>query len=319
MEPDVIDPPGESLAAPEGHKRPLPDNANALILFNQNAGSVKQGDREKLVAAVTAAGCTQYTVLGIDKLSKKLFDRNRGFDVIIVLGGDGTAKAAAELAPRDGAPLILLPGGTLNVLPQALYGPLAWPEALKAALERGVIKRMPIGRANGDTFFVAAMFGAPTLLARAREAMREGKPLTALGRVRHFLHRAFARDIRARCGDNKFRKTEAAAVLCPSFSGVLEGERMEFVRLDVRHLGDLARVSMRALWAGWRNDSTVEVEHCNRADVYSYGMIPAALDGEPKMFISNVRISYNPNGPRVIALDSEAHIDNAEALEKAKA
>ncbi|MFT3726738.1 MAG: diacylglycerol kinase family protein [Terricaulis sp.] len=317
MEPDVIDPPAQLGALQV--KRPLPDNANALILFNQNAGSVHPGDREKLVQAVTEAGVTQYTVIGIDKLSTRFFERQREFDVIIVLGGDGTARAAAEMAPRNGPPLILLPGGTLNVLPQALYGPRAWPDALKAALERGVVKRMPMGRANGSTFFVAAMFGAPTLLARAREAVREGKPLTALGRVRHFLRRAFARDIRARCGDGKFRKTEAAAVLCPLFSGALEGEAMEFVRLDVRHLGDLARVSIRALWAGWRKDLTVEISHCTDADVYSYGTIPAALDGEPKMFLSAVRIRYSPNGPRVIALDTELTNDNAEALDKAKA
>lgn len=312
-----MSPPASAVA--QVRRRPLPDNANALILFNVAAGSVQERDREKLVAAVTETGVTQYTVISIDKLSHRFFDRNRGFDVVIVLGGDGTARAAAELAPRDGPPLILLPGGTLNVLPQALYGALTWPQALKAALERGTIKRMPIGRANGSTFFVAAMFGAPTLLARAREAVREGKPITAVGRIRHFFRRAFNRDIRARCGNDKFRKTEAAAVLCPSFSGALEGETMEFVRLDVRHLGDLARVSMRALWAGWRNDSTVQVQHCNRADVYAYGTIPATLDGEPKMFLSSVRIRYNPHGPRVIALDTELSNDNAEALDKAKA
>ena len=319
MEPDVIDPPASASAPPQAPRRPLPDNANALILFNQGAGSVHPGDREKLVEAVTAAGITQYTVLGIDKLSKKLFDRNRDFDVIIVLGGDGTARAAAELAPRNGPPLILLPGGTLNVLPQALYGPLAWPEALAAALERGVVKRMPIGRANGSTFFVAAMFGAPTLLARAREAVREGKPWLAIGRVRHFFVRAFNRPLRARSGGDKLRKTEAVAVLCPSFSGALEGDKMEFVRLNVRDLMDLARVSVRALSAGWRNDSTVETQHADRADVFSYGTIPATLDGEPKMFISHVKIRYSTHGPRVIALEVETHNDNAEALDKAKA
>jgi diacylglycerol kinase family enzyme len=317
METDIVAAPAH-IAAPLSPRPPLPDNANALILFNQAAGSVRAGDRERLVEAVTDAGVTQYTVISIDKLSARFFERRRGFDVIIVLGGDGTARAAAEMAPRDGAPLILLPGGTLNVLPQALYGPLSWPQALKAALERGVIKRMPIGRANGSTFFVAALFGAPTLLAGAREAVREGRPLTALGRLRHFFRRAFARAIRARCGDDKFRKTEAAGVLCPAFSGALEGETMEFVRLDVRHIGDLARVSLRALWAGWRNDSTVEVRHCQRADIYAYGTIPATLDGEPKMFLSHVRIRYSPYGPRVIALDAEPANNSPDTADEAK-
>src|SRR5215813_11315186 len=143
----------------------------ALIFFNEKAGSVTSADSDRLIDAVKAAGFEQFALLGPEKMSPSLFARAVDFDVMIVLGGDGTARAAAELTPRNGPPLILLPGGTLNVLPQALYGPLTWPDALAAALERGVIKRMPIGRANNSTFFVAAMFGAPTLLARAREAV----------------------------------------------------------------------------------------------------------------------------------------------------
>jgi diacylglycerol kinase family enzyme len=288
----------------EAPPRPITGD-RALILFNEAAGSVSAGDREKLVAAVTEAGINKYALVGPEKITKHLFDRAKNFDVIIVLGGDGTARSAAKMAPRNGPPLILLPGGTLNILPKVLYGNLAWPEALKAALERGVVKRLPVGRANGKHFFIAALFGAPTLLARAREAVREGKPVTALKRLQHFTKRSFARSLSAKPEGQRRRRAEGIGVLCPSFSGALEGPSFEWVRLDANNMLDLARVGVRTLGPGWRDDATVEISTCARGEINSAGVIPATLDGEPRTFLSHVRVSYDRNGPRVIALEAE--------------
>lgn len=287
--------------------RPIPAaGAKALVIFNEKAGSVNAGDREKLVAAVTAAGVEDYTVLAASRMTKRLLARVKAFDVLIVLGGDGTARAAAELAPRDGPPLVLLPGGTLNILPKALYGDLAWPEALAAAFERGVVKRLTAGRANGRAFYVAALLGAPTLLARAREAMREGRLTKAWDRFRVFWRRAFNRDLRARPDRQTARRAEGVGVLCPAFSGGIEAEHLEWVHLDAGHILDLARLGVRAISAGWRNDPTVEITPCRGGDIVSLGAIPATLDGEPVTFLSRVRIAYDPRGPRVIALEPDA-------------
>ena len=111
--------------------------ARALVLFNEKAGSVGPKDRDKLIEALGTAGIEKYALVGAENVSRRTFANASKFDVIIVLGGDGTARHAAELAPRNGPPLVLLPGGTLNILPRALYGELAWPEALAAALDRG--------------------------------------------------------------------------------------------------------------------------------------------------------------------------------------
>src|SRR6478609_8501473 len=43
-------------------------------------------------------------------------------DLLIVLAGDGTARAAAQLAGPDGPVIAPLPGGTMNMLPHAVYG-----------------------------------------------------------------------------------------------------------------------------------------------------------------------------------------------------
>lgn len=277
----------------------------ALVLLNEKAGSVGPKAKEQMDAALKEAGVEQFAIVDATKMSKRLFERSKQFDAIIILGGDGTARAAAELAPRNGPPLILLPGGTLNILPKALYGELAWPQALAAVLERGVERRLPVGRANGEAFYVAGLFGPTTLLALARESVREGKPLKALQRLRHALNRSFTRSIRARAGKEKMRKAEGIGVLLPSFSGGIESNDLEWVRLDARHLLDLARVSLRAITADWRNDSTIEIGKCQTGDIYASGIIPATLDGEPRTFLSYVRITFDKRGPKVLALDGE--------------
>lgn len=297
----VLDPETPPARAPL-----LKPDAKALVFFNAKAGSVTEADREKLVAALGEVGIIQYALIGPEKLSAKLLQRANDFDVIIVLGGDGTARAVAELAPRDGPPMILLPGGTLNVLPRALYGELAWPEALKAALERGRITRLASGKANGKPFFVAAIFGAPTLLARAREAVREGRYLSAWRRFRLFLRRAFSRRVIARPNKEKAQTAAAIGVLCPSFSGEVEGEALEWVRLDADRMLDLARVSLRAIGNAWRDDPSIEIAQCHIGAIMSAGVIPSTLDGEPHTFFRHVRIAYDPKGPRVIALDADA-------------
>ncbi len=51
-------------------------------------------------------------------------------DLLLILAGDGTARLAAALAGPDGPPVAPLPGGTLNMLPHALYGNRPWRAAL---------------------------------------------------------------------------------------------------------------------------------------------------------------------------------------------
>jgi hypothetical protein len=99
---------------------------------------------------------------------------------------------------------------------------------------------------------------------------------------------------------------EAVGVLLPSFSGGLEADDLEWVRLDARHVFDLARVGFRALTAGWRNDPAIEIVRTTSGDLdAAFGYVHATLDGEPRRFYSRVHIKYDPRGPRVLALETE--------------
>jgi diacylglycerol kinase family enzyme len=81
------------------------------------------------------------------------------------VAGDGTARAAAEMAGPDGPMIAPLPGGTMNMLPHALYGAIPWPEAMANCLKDGQERMISGGEINGRVFFVAAILGSPALWA----------------------------------------------------------------------------------------------------------------------------------------------------------
>ncbi len=291
-----------AAVAPAESPAPLP-HESALVLFNEKAGGVTAIDRQRLLELLVSKGVRKFEVTETDRLGPKTFEMAKGHDLFIVLGGDGTARCAAEHAPAGAPPLVLLPGGTLNILPRALYGDLAWPEALTAALERGKVRRLSLGRANGAPFFVAAMFGESTMLATAREAVREGKYLRAVRRARHVAKKSLTHSLRARPDNGRMHKAEAVGVLCPSFAGAPEGDHLEWARLDATSMLDLVRLGFKSMGPGWRDDPAIDLRECRSGDIVSLGLIPATLDGEPKTFVNRVSITFEPSGPSVIALD----------------
>ncbi|MCX4405613.1 MULTISPECIES: diacylglycerol kinase family protein [unclassified Streptomyces] len=85
-----------------------------------------------------------------------------GATLVVVCGGDGTVRAAADALAGSGVPLVVVPCGTGNLLARNLGLPLTPATALDAALS-GTPHRLGLGRIEGDglasTHF-AAMSGA---------------------------------------------------------------------------------------------------------------------------------------------------------------
>ena len=144
-------------------------------------------------------------------------------DVLFVLAGDGTARAAASKAGPKGPLVAPLPGGTMNMLPKALYGTTDW----KAGPARGAgARRSPQcvsgGMVEGQAFYCAGIFGSPALWAPAREAVREGKLGLAWTYGRRALRRAFSGKIRVELDGGKARRSEALALISPMISRAMD-------------------------------------------------------------------------------------------------
>lgn len=227
-------------------------------------------------------------------------------DLVVVLGGDGTARLAAERCGPNGPLLAALPGGTLNMLPHMLYGPLPWAKALEAALTEGVERPICGGRVNGQVFFVAAVLGEPALWSAAREAVRAGDLRRAWRKGAYALRRAFTGRIHYRLDGKPSADAEALVLISPTVSKGLDGDAgLEVVKIDARNAQEMFRLAFRGLAGDWRADPTVQLSVARRGAARARRPIPCILDGELTRMSSRVEFSFQPKGFRALALPGD--------------
>src|SRR6266481_3967677 len=147
------------------------------VIINTSSGGFDSESERKIFCILQRAGIVEPKVwCGEAKEIERSFAQaaEQKLEVLIVLGGDGTIRTAAEVCAEKGSYLIPLPGGTMNMLPRALYGDVTWEEALRNTLADPSVKALSGGRIADKQFFVAAILGAPSLWVELRESMRKG-------------------------------------------------------------------------------------------------------------------------------------------------
>jgi diacylglycerol kinase family enzyme len=232
-----------------------------------------------------------------------------GPDLLIVLAGDGTACAAASRCGPEGPLVAPLAGGTMNMLPHALYGPKSWQEGLRDTLETGVVRPVSGGSVDGHYFYVAAILGAPALWARAREAVREGNLKRAVAWGRNAWRRAFCRTLRFRLDGGGAHKADALTLLCPLVSKAMDDKdkALEAAAIDPRGAADAFRLALRTAAAeiterfDWRSDASVETTRCRSGVAWAPGAIPGLCDGETIKLGRTARIEFRDTAFRALA------------------
>ncbi|MEU6688400.1 diacylglycerol kinase family protein [Streptomyces sp. NPDC046832] len=229
-----------------------------------------------------------------------------GATLVVVCGGDGTLRAAAESLAGTDVPLALVPCGTGNLLARNLGLPLAPADALDAAL-RGTAHRIDLGRIEGDglppTHF-AAMAGAGLDAATMQRANANDRAKAVLGWPTYVL--AVLRELRTPHtgvsvrldGAPALRRT-ARMVLVGNIGTVQGGVtllpdaraddgRLDLLILDPRGIGGW----LSALWTLLRGGTTASREGCGggapvelftfrRAEFTFDTELPRELDGDP--------------------------------------
>jgi YegS/Rv2252/BmrU family lipid kinase len=107
-----------------------------------------------------------------------------GADLVLAVGGDGTANEVAQGLLGSPAALGIVPAGSGNGLARALRIPLR-PEPALAALESGARRRMDVGFLNGRLFLNVAGVGFDAAVGQAfHERGRRGGRRGILGYLR---------------------------------------------------------------------------------------------------------------------------------------
>jgi diacylglycerol kinase family enzyme len=156
-----------------------------LLLVNATASSVTARKRvmiRKLLAAQHEVEVAETSRRG-HATRLALAAANDGFDVVVVLAGDGTLNEAADGLLHADTALAPLPGGSTNVYARTLgfsTDAIAATNELLSSLARGSTKRIGVGRANRRPFLFNTGIGFDASVIRRVERYGELK--------RHFSH-----------------------------------------------------------------------------------------------------------------------------------
>lgn len=276
------------------------------IVANIASGGVAPdapGELERIFAdfGVTAHVCAPQTEELIHCLRAAI---DSAPDLLVVLAGDGTVRAAAELCGPKGPVIAPLPGGTMNMLPHAIYGQRSWQDALSAALTDGEERMLGGGEVEGRHFLVAAILGSPALWAPAREAARYGQAKLAWLRAQQALRRAFSGRLRYALDDGAREKAAALSFLCPLISRALDenAQALEAAVIDLQRVRDVVSLGFHALRGDWREAPAVAATACRKARLWAAEPIPAILDGEAVRLGGSAIVNYRPDVVRVLSL-----------------
>lgn len=256
---------------------------NIGIIVNTASGGGSDSTAEEIAAILAEAGISAPKLWsvdghGLDAALLEAADR----DLLIVFGGDGTIRSAARKSTMTGPILLPLPGGTMNLLPKALYGDVSWEAALEATLHDPMVRTISGGTVGNERFFIAAIFGASALWTKAREALREGDILGAVDEGKHALEGMFASKINYHFDELNEGSAEIVSVTCPLISSALADDRsvLEAAVIDVPGAGELFELATAAAFGEWRDARNVAIVNTKRVAVSSTTRIPVIVDGE---------------------------------------
>lgn len=276
------------------------------IIVNERSGSVPEDGRAELELEIHDAG--HKAIVPVDP-EADLQDQVAGLmaqdvDAIAVWGGDGTICAVLQTT-NGKTPVLVLPGGTMNLLPKRLHhGEMDWKKIVRSVLENPKPTWISAGEVAGQRFYVAALFGQLTHIGASREAAREGSILeavsiltdrSALDIETSILIEVFQTDMR-----REFPATAAAVI--PADEGGLE---IAVIAPD-SHL-DLAATAMDAMIKGWREGAHFHADNASaiRMNHAKGSSIPATIDGEPHEPGEHFNISYLPKAACVLVAGGE--------------
>lgn len=270
---------------------------HVVAVINTGGGGCDANSAGRMAEILMEADLAHAEVISVtaEDIDKALEDAVAAADVLVVLGGDGTIRNAAEKCGKAGKLLIPLPGGTMNMLPRALYGDVRWDMVLKNALISPKVRDVSGGMADGQPFFCVAILGPPSLWADAREALRRGRPIQALKRS-YVAFRRGGLALDYQFGDNLFGRAEGVAVICPLVSKALaQGEHsLEAAALEPMTAGAMFRLAFHAIFDDWRRHPSVVMAKVKTVRVSGRGRVPVILDGEKVYLGATVNVVFHP-------------------------
>lgn len=270
-----------------------------VALYNPASGTVGVEGELRLREALEAAGVRGAELVELDpaNCARQLGTIARQQpDLLIVWGGDGTLRSALSELGQQTPNLLLLPGGTMNLLCGHIHGDKSWEQVLADVLAGPKRRTLPAGKANDEYFYCAMLAGAPARLADAREALRRGELVKAAAEAREALETMNTLKLAAHYRDG-YAFADARLPLTSTI-GVLVGALARDSEMEVAALTEsTAGAALNVIWSSfvsdWRSAPGVTIVPAQSLVIESgNGEIPIIVDGEHVDAGNEVHVSF---------------------------
>lgn len=262
--------------------------ARPALVCNNQSGSYDEERAEQIAALCSDAGSpiVAHFCLPDDALPTRSRLEADGIDTAIVWTGDGTINAAVAALAGWGGTLLVLPGGTLNLLSKRLHGDRPLEEILADALagrcrrEYPPTVECPAGRA-----MVNMIAGPTTIWAEVREQVRQRDIAGAAALVPEAFEQSMGGEAVHLEGDDR---TFQAISMTPSADGIMiDGLLADTPTLLLRHA---------IAWIGgdFRDGPSEELATRPSATIVSAEPLGLLMDGESTEGSARVTVSIAP-------------------------
>ena len=172
---------------------------------------------------------------------------DEGYDIVIVLGGDGTVNEVVQGIATTDVALAIIPGGSTNVLARSLgmpNDPIAATTAILRRLDGGGARRVTLGLANDRYFTFHAGFGFDAEVVRQVERRYTLKRTV---RQASFVWCALLRTTRTALTSSNIGRLRFVDVLSDLPEVICEADRPLPLQLDGDYVGESTTVTFRSV------------------------------------------------------------------------
>jgi diacylglycerol kinase family enzyme len=217
-------------------------------------------------------------------------------DTVVLFAGDGTINAAVcALAAWDGA-ILILPGGTMNMLAKALHGDLDPAAIIAKAHHEGRLVALSYVEAGEYRALVGMIVGPAAHWFKPREMARERKLGALLPAMRAAWRRTFGRGIRLSGAPGLGQRMQGAYVRA-------EGDHLEVAAVDARDFRSIADLGWNWVAGDWAAAHSVTEVRAQELRIDERRPVLALFDGEPERLASGTRIGVGRTLKQFIATD----------------
>ncbi len=306
-------------------------NPSLVAIINPNAGSSDDDFRASIEAAFQKAGAEfEIKETDPDEGARPAIEEalKNGATQIVACGGDGTIMSAvnalARLEKEPKTVFSIIPGGTANLLAQALGIPDTVPEAVEIAVN-GRDRLIDLGQCKDDFFALGLGLGLTEKLVSGTSSKEKEK----LGRL------AYAKAMLAEMGqkphrfsfkldDGKEQKSVGVALVVANAGEIsdnwkfapkaeMDDGKLDLVVLHRLMLRDLLRLAWRGIFGKIEEDRAVSFFQGAKIELTTDPPLDMQIDGEVVDTKPPLTIEVRPKSLKVRVPQEEVANEKEEA------